>query len=98
MLIFCSGIPVFAVITKVDKSELSTAMVKDIENRICSTLCISSNHVLLFNNYQCNHIPDIAEDITILEFLNKVNQTRLTFTIDYVLFTLLCHNAFFHIL
>lgn len=65
-------IPVFAVITKVDKCELSRAMVKDIEEMICSTFCISSNHVLLCNNYQYNLIPEIEEDITILEFLNKL--------------------------
>lgn len=83
MLIFCSEIPVFAVITKVDKCELSKARIKDIEDVICSILCISSNHVLLCTNYQYNHIPDIQEDIAILEFLNKVNHLRVTFTMEY---------------
>lgn len=80
MLIFCSGIPVFAVITKIDKCEMSMAMVKD---KICSTLCISSYHILSCTNYQYNHIPDIQEDIVILEFLNKVNHLRVTFTMEY---------------
>lgn len=76
MLIFCSDSPVFAVLTEVDKWELSKARIKDIEDMICSILCISSNHVLLCNNYQHNHIPDIQEDIAILEFLNKVNHLK----------------------
>lgn len=76
-------IPVFAVITKVDKCELSKARIKDIEDVICSILCISSNHVLLCNNYQFNHIPDIQEDIAILEFLNKLCDPGLK-TIDLI--------------
>lgn len=65
-------IPVFAVITKVDKCSLSEQELEDKKTGICEAIGIASDKVLMCSNYQPNQPLDTNKDISILEFLTKV--------------------------
>lgn len=65
-------IPVFAVITKVDKCDLSEQELENKKTEICEAIGIASNKVLMCSNYQPDQPLDTDKDISILEFMTKV--------------------------
>lgn len=65
-------IPVFAVITKVDKCALSEQELEGKKTEICEAIGIASDKVLMCSNYQPNQPLDTNKDISVLEFLTKV--------------------------
>uniref|UniRef100_K1R2T2 Interferon-induced protein 44-like protein n=1 Tax=Magallana gigas TaxID=29159 RepID=K1R2T2_MAGGI len=67
------NIPVFLVLTNVDKSNLSEKGLEEKKNDICSIMNIEPYKVLMCSNYQPDHKPSIKKDIKILEFLMKEN-------------------------
>lgn len=69
-------IPVFAVITKVDKCALSEQELEDKKTGICEAIGIASDKVLMCSNYQPNQLLDTNKDISILEFLTKLCNPR----------------------
>lgn len=67
------NIPVFLVLTNVDKSNLSEKGLEEKKTDICSIMNIEPYKVLLCSNYQPDHKPSIKKDIKILEFLTKLS-------------------------
>eukprot|EP00105_Crassostrea_gigas_P023817 XP_011443834.1 PREDICTED: uncharacterized protein LOC105339805 [Crassostrea gigas] len=67
------NIPVFLVLTNVDKSNLSEKGLEEKKNDICSIMNIEPYKVLMCSNYQPDHKPSIKKDIKILEFLMKLS-------------------------
>lgn len=67
------NIPVFLVLTNVDKSNLSEKGLEEKKNDICSIMNIEPYKVLMCSNYQPEHKPSIKKDIKILEFLTKMS-------------------------
>lgn len=65
-------IPVFAVITKVDKCDLSEQELENKKTEICEAIGIASDKVLMCSNYQPDQLLDTDKDISILEFMTKV--------------------------
>ncbi|XP_062618322.1 uncharacterized protein LOC134279928 [Saccostrea cucullata] len=68
-------IPVFAVLTKVDKCDMSEQELEDKKTEICEAIGITQDKLLLCRNYQPGDAPDIETDIKILEFLTTVFHT-----------------------
>lgn len=72
---FLSEIPVFAVVTKIDKCDLSQDNLELKKNELCEAINITPDKLLMCSNYQPD--PDhlyIEKDIDILKFLIKVNK------------------------
>lgn len=68
---FLSEIPVFAVVTKIDKCDLSQDNLEI--KKLCDAINITPDKLLLCSNYQPDPEQDIEKDIDILKFLIKVN-------------------------
>lgn len=64
-------IPVFSVLTKRDKCDLSQKGLEKKKNDIAEAMSIAANKILICENYQQNQNPD-ARDVEILEFLTKL--------------------------
>lgn len=64
-------IPVFFVLTKMDKCDLSQKGLDKRMNKITEALNIDAYKLLICDNYQPNQKPD-SRDIKILDFLTKV--------------------------
>lgn len=71
---FLSEIPVFAVVTKIDKCDLSQDNLELKKNELCEAINITPDKLLLCSNYQPDPDLDIEKDIDILKFLIKVNK------------------------
>lgn len=71
---FLSEIPVFAVVTKIDKCDLSQDNLELKKNELCEAINITTDKLLLCSNYQPDPDLDIEKDIDILKFLIKVNK------------------------
>lgn len=71
---FLSEIPVFAVVTKIDKCDLSQDNLELKKNELCEAINITPDKLLLCSNYQPDPDLDIVKDIDILKFLIKVNK------------------------
>lgn len=71
---FLSEIPVFAVVTKIDKCDLSQDNLESKKNELCEAINITTDKLLLCSNYQPDPDLDIEKDIDILKFLIKVNK------------------------
>lgn len=71
---FFSEIPVFAVVTKIDKCDLSQDNLELKKNELCEAINITPDKLLLCSNYQPDPDLDIVKDIDILKFLIKVNK------------------------
>lgn len=65
-------IPVFLVLTNVDKCNLSEKGLEEKKNDICMAMSIEPYKVLMCSNYQPDDKPNIEKDIKILEFLAKL--------------------------
>lgn len=68
-----SEIPVFAVVTKIDKCDLTQQNLERKKNELCEAINITPDKLLLCSNYQPDPEQDIEKDIDILKFLIKVN-------------------------
>lgn len=71
---FLIEIPVFAVVTKIDKCDLSQDNLELKKNELCEAINITPDKLLLCSNYQPDPDLDIVKDIDILKFLIKVNK------------------------
>lgn len=71
---FLIEIPVFAVVTKIDKCDLSQDNLELKKNELCEAINITTDKLLLCSNYQPDPDLDIEKDIDILKFLIKVNK------------------------
>lgn len=71
---FLSEIPVFAVVTKIDKCDLSQDNLELKKNELCEAINITPDKLLLCSNYQPDPDLYIEKDIDILKFLIKVNK------------------------
>lgn len=69
-------IPVFAVITMVDKCDLTEQELEDKKTEVCDAVGIAPDKVLMCSNYQPGQSLDTDKDISILEFLTKVCNPR----------------------
>lgn len=65
-------IPVFAVLTNMDKCTLSKNEVEEMKTQICKSINIAADKLLLCSNYQSNQRPTPEIDIILLEFLAKM--------------------------
>lgn len=74
IIVFFSEIPVFAVVTKIDKCDLSQDNLELKKNELCEAINITPDKLLLCSNYQPDPDLDIEKDIDILKFLIKVNK------------------------
>lgn len=64
----------FAVVTKIDKCDLSQDNLELKKNELCEAINITPDKLLLCSNYQPDPDLDIVKDIDILKFLIKVNK------------------------
>lgn len=67
----------FAVVTKIDKCDLSQQNLEQKKKEICEAINITPDKLLLCSNYGPDPTPDIEKDIDILKFLIKVNNLFL---------------------
>lgn len=72
-----SEIPVFAVVTKIDKCDLTQQNLERKKNELCEAINITPDKLLLCSNYQPDPEQDIEKDIDILKFLIKVNNSLI---------------------
>lgn len=79
MLNTFSEIPVFAVLTNMDKCTLSKNEVEEMKTQICKSINIAADKLLLCSNYQSNQRPTPEKDIILLEFLAKVQISQLPY-------------------
>ncbi|XP_065926018.1 uncharacterized protein [Magallana gigas] len=70
-------IPVFSVLTKRDKCDLSQKGLEKKKNDIAEAMSIAANKILICENYQQNQNPD-SRDVEILEFLTKPCDMKLS--------------------
>lgn len=70
-------IPVFAVVTKIDKCDLSQDNLELKKNELCEAINITPDKLLLCSNYQPDPDLYIEKDIDILKFLIKVCSPHL---------------------
>lgn len=63
----------FAVVTKIDKCDLTQQNLERKKNELCEAINITPDKLLLCSNYQPDPEQDIEKDIDILKFLIKVN-------------------------
>lgn len=70
-------IPVFLVLTNVDKCNLTEKGLEEKKNDICLAMNIEPYKVIMCSNYQPDDKPNIEKDIKVLEFLAKVNSLCL---------------------
>lgn len=66
-------IPVFSVLTKMDKCDLAQTGIEKKKKEIGYSLCIDVEKILACKNYQPNQNRD-SRDVEILEFLTKVHK------------------------
>lgn len=67
-------IPVFSVLTKKDKCDLSLKGLEKKKEEIAKAMFIDAGKILICENYQENQKPD-SRDAEILEFLTKVHNS-----------------------
>lgn len=67
-------IPVFSVLTKKDKCDLSPKGLEKKKEEIAKAMFIDAGKILICENYQENQKPD-SRDAEILEFLTKVHNS-----------------------
>lgn len=77
MLDIFSEIPMFAILTKMDKCTLSTNEVEEMKNQICKSINIAADKLLVCSNYRPNQRPTAETDISLLKFLAKVHINQL---------------------
>ncbi|XP_052707240.1 uncharacterized protein LOC128182565 isoform X1 [Crassostrea angulata] len=70
-------IPVFSVLTKRDKCDLSQKGLEKKKKDIAEAMSIAANKILICENYQQNQNPD-SRDVEILEFLTKPCDMKLS--------------------
>ncbi|XP_048745287.2 uncharacterized protein LOC125658165 isoform X2 [Ostrea edulis] len=81
-------IPVFCVLTKVDKCDLSEQELEDKKIEICEAISITPDRMLLCTNYQPGQTPDVETDLRILEFMATLCNPRFkTVTLQKAQFT-----------
>lgn len=82
-------IPVFSVLTKSDKCDLSQKGLEKKKKDIAEAISIDADKILICENYQPNQKPD-SRDVEILEFLTKVYKSRFEsiFLINWIISSL----------
>lgn len=77
MLIIFSEIPMFAILTKMDKCTLSKNEEEEMKIQICKSINIAADKLLLCSNYRPDQRPATETDISLLKFLAKVHIYQL---------------------
>lgn len=73
MLIIFSEIPMFAILTKMDKCTLSKNEEEEMKIQICKSINIAADKLLLCSNYRPDQRPATETDTSLLKFLAKVH-------------------------